>query len=133
MGSKVLVADVRSGPPPTTTWVASPGADVTPQTPQFGTSVRVVEVYASVTDAKGEPIRGLGRDQFTVLEDGRPQEIGTFIEAEFPLSLAIAVDRGFINYPFLARHDPFFEDLRGDPRFQRLLQTVRGRWVKFEP
>jgi Ca-activated chloride channel homolog len=65
------------------------------QTPQFGTSVQVVEVYASVTDSKGEPIRGLRRDQFAVLEDGRPQEIGTFIEAEFPLSVAIAVDRSW--------------------------------------
>ena len=47
--------------------------------------------------------------------------------------LAIAVDRGFINYPFLARHDPFFEGLRGQPRFQKLLETVRDRWEKFEP
>jgi Ca-activated chloride channel family protein len=65
------------------------------QTPQFGTSVQVVEVYASVADSAGEPIRGLRRDQFAVLEDGRPQEIGTFVEAEFPLSIAIAVDRSW--------------------------------------
>jgi Ca-activated chloride channel family protein len=78
------------------TLLASPcAARVETQTPQFGTSVRVVEVYASVTDPKGEPIRGLRRDQFRVLEDGRPQEIGTFIEAEFPLSVAIAIDRSW--------------------------------------
>ena len=47
--------------------------------------------------------------------------------------LEIAVDHGFINYPFLARHDPFFERLRGEPRFQKLLETVRDRWEKFEP
>jgi TolB-like protein/TPR repeat protein len=47
--------------------------------------------------------------------------------------LAIAVDRGFINYPFLAWYDPFFESLRNDPRFQRLLETVRERWERFEP
>lgn len=47
--------------------------------------------------------------------------------------LAIAVDRGFINYPFLARHDPFFEALRREPRFQELMQTVRDRWERFEP
>jgi Ca-activated chloride channel homolog len=78
------------------TLLASPcAARVEAQTPQFGTSVRVVQVYASVTDSKGEPIRGLRQDQFRVLEDGRPQEIGTFIEAEFPLSVAIAIDRSW--------------------------------------
>ena len=46
--------------------------------------------------------------------------------------LAIAVDRGFINYPSLAEHDPFFERLRGQRRFQELLETVRDR-EKFEP
>lgn len=47
--------------------------------------------------------------------------------------LAIAVDRGFINYPFLARYDPFVETLRTDPRFQELLEVVRKRWQRFEP
>lgn len=46
--------------------------------------------------------------------------------------LAIAVDRGFINHPYLARHDPFLESLRGDPRFQRLLEAVHDRWQRFE-
>lgn len=47
--------------------------------------------------------------------------------------LSIAVDRGFINYPFLAHHDPFLKSLRTDSRFRQLLATVRERWEKFEP
>jgi hypothetical protein len=46
--------------------------------------------------------------------------------------LRISVDRGFINYPFLARHDPFFTSLRSDPRFQELLEIVRQRCERFE-
>jgi TolB-like protein/Flp pilus assembly protein TadD len=46
--------------------------------------------------------------------------------------LAIAVDRGFINHPFLARYDPCFERLRSHPGFQHLLETVRERWLSFE-
>ena len=48
-------------------------------------------------------------------------------------SLSIAVDRGFINYPFLAHHDPFMKPLRMDPRFAQLLATVHERWEKFDP
>jgi Predicted integral membrane protein len=46
--------------------------------------------------------------------------------------LEIAIDRGFINYPFLARHDPFLESLRSHPPFVRLMEVVRDRWEKFE-
>lgn len=60
---------------------------------QFGTTVNVVEVYASVTDGRGEPVQGLGRGRFVVLEDGERQVIDTFVEGDFPLSVAIAVDR----------------------------------------
>ncbi|HEY2809409.1 MAG TPA: tetratricopeptide repeat protein [Steroidobacteraceae bacterium] len=45
--------------------------------------------------------------------------------------LEVAVARGFINYPFLARHDPSLVSLRGEPRFQRLLKDVRARWQRF--
>jgi hypothetical protein len=46
--------------------------------------------------------------------------------------LAVAIDRGFINYPFLARYDPFFDSIRELPSFQWLLELVRDRWENFE-
>lgn len=62
---------------------------------QFTSGVNAVEVYASVTDAKGEPVRNLTRDEFEVLEDGVPQAISTFTAGDLPLSVAVAVDRSF--------------------------------------
>jgi TolB-like protein len=47
--------------------------------------------------------------------------------------LAIAVDRGFINHPFLAQHDPCLASVRGLPEFQQLMETVQDRWRRFEP
>ncbi len=46
--------------------------------------------------------------------------------------LQIAVDRGFINYPFLAEYDPTLAPLRSDRRFQVLIEEVRTRWEQFE-
>jgi hypothetical protein len=43
-----------------------------------------------------------------------------------------AVDRGFINYPFLATRDPFLESLRGDAEYQALVQQVHQRWQAFD-
>jgi Ca-activated chloride channel homolog len=63
--------------------------------PQFSSRVQLVEVYASVTDAAGEPVTGLRQSDFAVTEDGQPQEITTFAAGEFPLAVAVGVDRSF--------------------------------------
>jgi Ca-activated chloride channel family protein len=62
---------------------------------QFASGVNVVEVYATVTDVAGVPVKGLTRDDFTVRENGRPQQISTFAAGEFPLAAAVAIDRSF--------------------------------------
>lgn len=49
----------------------------------------------SVTDADGRPVRGLTQHDFEVLEDGTPQRIGAFAAGDFPLRVAIALDRSF--------------------------------------
>jgi Ca-activated chloride channel homolog len=62
---------------------------------QFSSGVNVVEVYAAVTDQAGNPVSGLRRDDFTVLEDGQPQALSAFAEGDFPLSVAVAIDHSF--------------------------------------
>lgn len=46
--------------------------------------------------------------------------------------LSVAVERGFINYPFLVAHDPVVKAFRTDSRVERLLENVRERWERFE-
>ncbi|HEX9366110.1 MAG TPA: VWA domain-containing protein [Vicinamibacterales bacterium] len=62
---------------------------------QFSSGVNLVEVYAAVTDRAGNPVQGLTRGDFTVLEDGQPQALSAFAEGDFPLSVALAIDRSF--------------------------------------
>jgi Ca-activated chloride channel family protein len=62
---------------------------------QFTSSVNLVEVYATVTDRHGEAIAGLTAADFRVAEDGAPQTISAFASGEFPLSIAIGLDRSF--------------------------------------
>ena len=46
--------------------------------------------------------------------------------------LKIAVGRGFVNYPFLVRHDPSYRTLRGRKDFQELMEHVKKEWENFE-
>jgi Ca-activated chloride channel homolog len=75
---------------------------------QFSSGVNIVEVYAAATDAAGNPVTGLRRDDFTVLEDGRPQTVTAFAEGDFPLSVAIGVDRSFSMTPRRSNGRPEF-------------------------
>ena len=63
--------------------------------PAFTSGVQLVEVYATVTDAKGELVTGLRQSDFEVLEDGAAQEVTAFAAGEFPLTVALGVDRSF--------------------------------------
>jgi len=61
--------------------------------PTFKVDVRLVNVFATVTDEHGAPIGGLTRDQFDLFEDGVPQKIAIFSkESQLPLSIILAVD-----------------------------------------
>lgn len=62
---------------------------------QFSSGVNLVEVYAAVLDQSGNPVTGLSRNDFTVLEDGRAQALSAFAEGDFPLSVALGIDRSF--------------------------------------
>jgi Ca-activated chloride channel homolog len=63
------------------------------QPPGYRVTVRLVNVFTTVTDEHGAPVAGLERDNFRVLEDGIPQTISVFDrESELPLSIVLAVD-----------------------------------------
>jgi VWFA-related protein len=55
----------------------------------------LVALNVTVIDEKGNVVRGLTQDAFTVTEDGKPQPIVQFTGDPVPLSLAIALDASF--------------------------------------
>ncbi|MEO5924886.1 MAG: VWA domain-containing protein [Bryobacteraceae bacterium] len=60
---------------------------------QFSSSVRVVNVFVTVRNKKGELVRGLKREDFELREDGRNQPIRYFsAESDLPLTLGILFD-----------------------------------------
>lgn len=65
------------------------------QIPRFSSRVQLVEVYATVTNASGEPVTGLRQSDFEVYENGARQDISTFVAGEFPLTVALGVDRSW--------------------------------------
>lgn len=62
---------------------------------QFTSGVNLVEVYASVTDGQGTPVTGLKQADFELRENGELQAIANFTAGDFPLSVAVAIDRSF--------------------------------------
>jgi len=54
---------------------------------------RLVNVALNVVDAHGAPVGGFERQDFQILEDGKPQTIAVFDrEATSPLSIVLAID-----------------------------------------
>jgi Ca-activated chloride channel homolog len=72
-------------------------AQAAPQEPEarFSGGTQLVEVYATVTDAKGEPVTGLRASDFEVYDNNVRQEVSAFTAGEFPLTVALGVDRSW--------------------------------------
>ena len=68
-----------------------PGAPA-PDQPQFKTTVRTVSIYATVLDANGRLVPDLQRDDFTVLEDGKPVDITLFSNEPQPFTAVVMLD-----------------------------------------
>ena len=54
------------------------------QRPVFHGGVELLQLDVTILDKTGKPVRGLTKDDFTLLEDGKPQTIETFAEIDVP-------------------------------------------------
>ncbi|MDO8836558.1 MAG: VWA domain-containing protein [Vicinamibacterales bacterium] len=59
---------------------------------RFRADVALVNVTVTVTDRDGRFVPNLGRDDFVVYEDGRPQPIAHFMTDRVPVSLGLVID-----------------------------------------
>jgi VWFA-related protein len=63
------------------------------QEPIFTTGVKIVNTLATVRNKSGKLINDLTKDDFTILEDGRPQVLKYFSQqSDLPLTLGLMVD-----------------------------------------
>ena len=58
----------------------------------FGSSIEVINLTVTLTDAQGRLVPGLGRDAFSVYEDGVKQELALFSKERLPLSVVLLMD-----------------------------------------
>ena len=63
------------------------------QQPTFRTGTRTVEIYATVTGGDGRLVPDLTRDDFEVLDNGRPQPITVFANTIQPITVVMMLDR----------------------------------------
>lgn len=61
--------------------------------PTIRVQSRLVNIAVSVMDKNGAPVGGLIKDDFVILEDGKPQKIAYFDrQSSTPLSIVLAID-----------------------------------------
>jgi Ca-activated chloride channel homolog len=62
------------------------------QEPTFRAGTQIVPVYATVTDSQGRLVPSLEQDAFTILDNGKPQEITFFQNDVTPFTVVVMMD-----------------------------------------
>ncbi len=70
--------------------------------PRFGSDVEVVNLSVSVADTGRRYVTDLDRRDFTILEDGVPQELSVFDQQQAPVSVSILIDCSLSMQPNMA-------------------------------
>ena len=75
----------------------------------LSTQSNLVNVDVLVTDNNGNPITGLGKQNFKVLDDGVPQSVTNFSTAEAPMTVAMLIEfsNKWWGYLYLALEDAY--------------------------
>ena len=68
-------------------------ATLVAQEPTFRGATRTVAVYATVAGADGRLVPDLGRDAFSILDNGKPQVLSLFANDVQPITVVILLDR----------------------------------------
>ena len=68
------------------------GLVVTAQQPTFRSGTQFVPLFTTVIDAQGRLVPDLDRDQFTVLDNGKPQNITVFENETQPFTAVVMLD-----------------------------------------
>lgn len=79
---------------------------VVAQNPTIRVDVPLVTVDVMVSDAAGRTVVNLTRDDFEILEDGKPQEIRVFSPVDSPYSIQVLIDRGAGMNSYLPLFEP---------------------------
>jgi Ca-activated chloride channel family protein len=70
--------------------------------PRFASDVDVVNLSVSVADSSRRYVTDLGKQDFTVLEDGVPQQVSVFDQQQAPVSVSILIDCSLSMQPIMA-------------------------------
>jgi len=93
-------------------------------------STRIVGVSAVVLDNRGEPVKGLTKDDFILKQDGAEQEIRYFSQdSDLPLTLALMVDTSTSQKMFIE------DEIEASEKFFRVMLTRpadRAALVQFD-
>lgn len=95
LGFLLAATALCSAQVPKPPWASGSGAKpaAPDKTSSIKVDVRLVNVFVTVTDQHGAPVAGLKKQDFTLLEDGKPQTIAVFDkESILPLSIVLAID-----------------------------------------
>ena len=63
-----------------------------PQTPLFRSGTELVDLYVTVTDDAGRLVPNLLREDFTIFDDQKPQELSLFDNDVRPISVVVMLD-----------------------------------------